>query len=73
MSQSQWSRNFGHGEAKIAEATENYHVLAWDLCRLGYFNRNIINKDNVKPSFAFQSKGMIDFKQRRGSISIHLL
>ncbi|KAG1205925.1 hypothetical protein G6F35_011371 [Rhizopus arrhizus] len=57
MSQSQWSRNFGHGEAKIAEATENYHVLAWDLCRLGYFNKNIINKDNVKSSFAFQSKG----------------
>ncbi|PHZ08289.1 uncharacterized protein RHIMIDRAFT_247911 [Rhizopus microsporus ATCC 52813] len=57
MSQSQWSRNFGHGEAKIAEATENYYVLTWDLCRLGYFNRNIINKDNVKSSFAFQSKG----------------
>lgn len=53
MSQSQWSRNFGHGEAKIADATENYYVLAWDLCRLGYFGRSIINKDNVRSSFAF--------------------
>lgn len=73
MSQSQWSRNLGHGEAKIAEASENYHVLAWDLCRLGYFNKNIINKENVSASFAFQSKGMINFKERKSNIGIYLL
>ncbi|KAI7862412.1 hypothetical protein BDF14DRAFT_1886101 [Spinellus fusiger] len=32
MSQSQWSRRLGHDKAKIAEVTENYYALAWDLC-----------------------------------------
>lgn len=53
LSQSQWGRTLGHGEAKIAEGNENYYVLAKDLCRLGYFNRASINKDNVSTCFAF--------------------
>lgn len=38
--------------------------FAWDLCRLGYFSKNVVNKDSIRSSFAFQSKGMIDFKQK---------
>ncbi|KAI9476484.1 MAG: hypothetical protein EXX96DRAFT_610258 [Benjaminiella poitrasii] len=57
MSQFQWSRRFQHGEANIAEATENHYALGWGLHRLGYSNRNVINKDNINSSFAFQSKG----------------
>ncbi|KAI8888813.1 hypothetical protein K501DRAFT_172412 [Backusella circina FSU 941] len=57
MSQSNWTENLGHGEAKSAENTENYYVLAWDLCRLGHFNKNVINKNDVKPAFAFSVQG----------------
>ncbi|ORE01229.1 hypothetical protein BCV72DRAFT_322626 [Rhizopus microsporus var. microsporus] len=48
MNQSQWQRNLGYGEAKIAEATENYCALTWDLYRLGCFSRNAINKGSCK-------------------------
>ncbi|CAO3696347.1 unnamed protein product [Rhizopus microsporus] len=71
MIQSQWQRKLGYGEVKISEATETYCVFAWDLCRLSCFSRNAINKDGCKSSFAFQSKGVVDFKQR--STSIHIL
>jgi hypothetical protein len=57
-SQSRWGRNYGHGEAKIAEPKDNVYVLAWDLCRLGYFNKSLINTTNTKMAFAFQVKGM---------------
>ncbi|KAL1935232.1 hypothetical protein VTP01DRAFT_4372 [Rhizomucor pusillus] len=40
LSQSRWGQHFGHGEAKIAEPKENNYVLAWDLCRLAFFNKN---------------------------------
>jgi hypothetical protein len=67
MSQSNWGRNIGYGEAKIAEETENYHVLAWDPCRLGYFSKSAINKDNTKSVFffLFQSKGKVDCSERK--------
>lgn len=40
LSQSRWGQHFGHGEAKIAEPKENNYVLAWNLCRLAFFNKN---------------------------------
>ncbi|KAG0176762.1 hypothetical protein DFQ28_002442 [Apophysomyces sp. BC1034] len=56
LSQLRWGRNYGHGEVKIAEPTDNTYVLAWDLCRLAHFNRCLINYTSTKAAFAFQVK-----------------
>ncbi|KAG2214769.1 hypothetical protein INT45_002196 [Circinella minor] len=57
ISESRWGRNFGHGEAKVAEPTDNVALLSWDLCRLAFFNKNSINKNETSSSFSFQVKG----------------
>ncbi|KAI7859563.1 hypothetical protein BDC45DRAFT_218910 [Circinella umbellata] len=57
ISESRWSRNFGHGEAKVSEPTDNVALLSWDLCRLAFFNKNSINKNETSFSFSFQVKG----------------
>lgn len=55
--QSNWGKNLGYGEAKIAEPTDNKFMLAWDLCRLGYFSKENINNNNNEASVSFQIKG----------------
>jgi hypothetical protein len=57
-SQSRWDRNYGHGEAKIGEARDNFNVLVWDLHRLAYFNKTLINTTDTNMAFAFQVKGI---------------
>ncbi|KAI9310324.1 hypothetical protein BX666DRAFT_2009560 [Dichotomocladium elegans] len=57
MNQSLWGRNYGHGEVKVAELTDNVHALSWDLCRLAFFNKAQINDANTRSAFAFQVKG----------------
>ncbi|KAI9310327.1 hypothetical protein BX666DRAFT_2009580 [Dichotomocladium elegans] len=57
MNQSRWGRNYGHGEVKVAEPTDNVHALSWDLCRLAFFNKAQINDANTRSAFAFQVKG----------------
>ncbi|KAI9472297.1 MAG: hypothetical protein EXX96DRAFT_530394 [Benjaminiella poitrasii] len=57
MMQSNWGESLGYGEVKIAEPTDHKFMLAWDLCRLGYFSKETINTTNNKSSISFQVKG----------------
>lgn len=54
MSRLRWGHSHGHGEAKIAEPTDNNYVLVWDLYRLRSCNKCIINAINTEADFAFQ-------------------
>ncbi|KAG1136734.1 hypothetical protein G6F37_011789 [Rhizopus arrhizus] len=54
--QSNWGERLGYGEAKIAEPTDNKFMLAWDLCRLEHFSKEMINTTNNKSSISSKQK-----------------
>ncbi|KAI7858536.1 hypothetical protein BDC45DRAFT_311031 [Circinella umbellata] len=56
-SQLQWSHDWGYGEAKTYEPTNNNHALAKDMIRIAMFNKNLINKANIRATIGFQING----------------
>ncbi|KAL0088412.1 hypothetical protein F4703DRAFT_1734696, partial [Phycomyces blakesleeanus] len=53
MVESTWAHSVGCGECKVAEVNNNLYILAWDLCRLGYFNKHSINENMIRKAVAF--------------------
>lgn len=58
VSQSNWGRNYCHGEVKVADKKEDKFLLAWDLVRLASFNKSLIDEADTPSALAFQLKGM---------------
>ena len=52
-----WSHDWGYGEAKTYEATHNNHGLAKDMIRIAMFNKELINKENIRATIGFQING----------------